>query len=58
MITCILATADALASTGLRRCIIYDDKVAYFSIVEPVITHVATENVDQTEGYDFWVRIY
>lgn len=40
---------------GLRRCVIYDDKVAYFSIVEPVITHVATENVDQTEGDDFWV---
>ena len=40
---------------GLRRCVIYDDKVAYFSIVEPVITHAATENVDQTEGDDFWV---
>ena len=29
--------------------------MAYFSIVEHVITHVATENVDQTEGDDFWV---
>ncbi len=41
--------------SSLRRCVIYDDKVTYFSIVEPVKTHGATENVDQTEGDDFWV---
>ncbi len=41
--------------SSLRRCVIYDDSIAYFSIVEPVITHGATENVDQTEGDDFWV---
>ena len=40
---------------ALRRCVIYDDKVSYFSIIEPVITHSATENVDQTEGDDLWV---
>jgi len=44
-----------IETSSLRRCVIYDDKVAYFSIVEPVITHGATENVDQTEGDDFWV---
>ena len=43
---------DTLA---LRRSVIYDDKVAYFSITEPLITHSATENVNQTEGEDLWV---
>ena len=32
-----------------------DDNVAYFSIVEPVITCGAMENVDQTEGEDLWI---
>jgi hypothetical protein len=32
----------------LRRSVIYDDSVAYFSITEPVITKNATDNVDQT----------
>jgi hypothetical protein len=40
---------------ALRRSVIYDDKVAHFSIIEPVITHSATESVDQTEGEDLWV---
>jgi len=39
----------------LRRSVIYDDNVAYFSITEPLITKSATENVDQTEGEDLWV---
>jgi two-component system, OmpR family, sensor histidine kinase VicK len=39
----------------LRRSVIYDDTVAYFSIVEPVITQSATESVEQTEGDDLWV---
>jgi len=39
----------------LRRSVIYDDGVAYFSITEPVITKSATENVDQTVGEDLWV---
>jgi hypothetical protein len=39
-----------------RRCVIYDDDAAYFSIVEePLITHTAIDNVDQTEGEDLWV---
>ena len=29
--------------SNLRRCVIYDDNVAYFSIIEPVITHAATD---------------
>jgi len=41
--------------SSLRRCVIYDDNVAYFSIVEPVITCGAIENVDQTEGEDLWI---
>jgi nitrogen-specific signal transduction histidine kinase len=41
--------------SALRRSVIYDDKVAYFSIIEPVITRSATENVEQTEGEDLWV---
>ena len=39
----------------LRRSVIYDDNVAYFSITEPLITKSATENVDQAEGEDLWV---
>jgi len=39
----------------LRRSVIYDDNVAYFSITEPLITKSATENVDETEGEDLWV---
>jgi two-component system sensor histidine kinase VicK len=42
--------------SSLRRCVIYDDAAAYFSIVEePLITHTAIDNVDQTEGEDLWV---
>jgi signal transduction histidine kinase len=42
--------------SSLRRCVIYDDDAAYFSIVEePLITHTAINNVDQTEGEDLWV---
>ena len=42
--------------SSLRRCVIYDDDAAYFSIVEePLITHTAIDNVDQTEGDDLWV---
>ncbi|HEX7206758.1 MAG TPA: HAMP domain-containing sensor histidine kinase [Nitrososphaeraceae archaeon] len=42
--------------SSLRRCVIYDDDAAYFSIVEePLITHTAVDNVDQTEGEDLWV---
>jgi two-component system sensor histidine kinase VicK len=41
--------------SNLRRCIIYDHKVTYFSVVAPVITQGAIENADQTEGDDFWV---
>jgi signal transduction histidine kinase len=40
----------------LRRCVIYDNSIAYFSIVEqPVITDEAIENVQQTEGQDLWI---
>jgi hypothetical protein len=39
----------------LRRSVIYDDSVAYFSITEPLITKSAWEYVDQTEGEDLWV---
>jgi two-component system, OmpR family, sensor histidine kinase VicK len=43
-------------SSELRRCVIYDDEAAYFSIVEePIITHEATNNADETEGNDLWV---
>ena len=43
-------------SPGLRRCVIYDNTVAYFSIVEePIITAEAIENVNQTEGEDLWI---
>jgi hypothetical protein len=43
-------------SSKLRRCVMYDDEVVYFSIVEePIITHDATDNADETEGKDLWV---
>jgi signal transduction histidine kinase len=43
-------------SANLRRCVIYDDTVAYFSIVEePIITHSAIKNVEETEGEDLWI---
>jgi signal transduction histidine kinase len=42
-------------SSSLRRCVIYDDDAAYFSIIEPLITHEATESVNQTEGEDLWI---
>jgi signal transduction histidine kinase len=54
-----LTAADAeikhIDLLALRRSVIYDDKVAHFSIIEPVITHSATESVDQTEREDLWV---
>ncbi|MGA9150308.1 MAG: hypothetical protein WBZ36_07005 [Candidatus Nitrosopolaris sp.] len=40
----------------LRRCVVYDNSIAYFSIVEePLITDEAIENVEQTEGQDLWI---
>jgi signal transduction histidine kinase len=43
-------------SSSLRRCVIFDNTVAYFSIVEePIITAEAIENVSQTEGEDLWI---
>jgi signal transduction histidine kinase len=43
-------------STNLRRCVIYDDTVAYFSIIEePTITHSAIKSVEETEGEDLWI---
>jgi two-component system, OmpR family, sensor histidine kinase VicK len=40
----------------LRRCVVYDNSIAYFSIVEePVITGEAIENVEETEGQDLWI---
>jgi two-component system sensor histidine kinase VicK len=43
-------------SSSLRRCVIFDNTVAYFSIVEePIITAEAVESVSQTEGEDLWV---
>lgn len=43
-------------SSSLRRCVIFDNTVAYFSIVEePIITAEAVESVNQTEGDDLWV---
>ena len=43
---------DALT---LRRCVVYDNDAAYFSIIEPLITREATDSVNQTEGEDFWI---
>ena len=43
-------------STSMRRCVIYDDTVAYFSIVEePKITRSAIKGVEETEGEDLWI---
>ncbi|WP_458746638.1 hypothetical protein [Candidatus Nitrosocosmicus sp. T] len=42
-------------SSGLRRCVIYDNEAAYFSIIEPLITREATNSVNQTEGEDLWI---
>jgi two-component system, OmpR family, sensor histidine kinase VicK len=43
-------------SSSLRRCVIFDNTVAYFSIVEePIITAEAVESVSQTEGEDLWI---
>jgi two-component system, OmpR family, sensor histidine kinase VicK len=40
----------------LRRCVVYDNSIAYFSIVEePLITGEAIENVEETEGQDLWI---
>src|SRR5215467_11217245 len=40
----------------LRRCVVYDDSIAYFSIVEePLITSEAIENVEETQGQDLWI---
>jgi signal transduction histidine kinase len=40
----------------LRRCVIYDTDIAYFSIVEePLITGEAIDNIEQTEGQDLWI---
>ncbi len=39
----------------LKRCVIYDNDAAYFSIIEPFITHEATDSVNQTEGDDLWI---
>jgi signal transduction histidine kinase len=40
----------------MRRCVIYDDTVAYFSIVEePEITRSAIKGVEETEGEDLWI---
>jgi signal transduction histidine kinase len=42
-------------SSGLRRCVVYDNEAAYFSIIEPLITREATDSVNQTEGEDLWI---
>jgi two-component system sensor histidine kinase VicK len=43
-------------SSSLRRCVIFDNTVAYFSIVEePIITAEAVESASQTEGEDLWI---
>ncbi|HYV52558.1 MAG TPA: hypothetical protein VE971_04620, partial [Candidatus Eisenbacteria bacterium] len=40
----------------LRRCVVYDNNIAYFSIVEePLIIGEAIENVEETEGEDLWI---
>lgn len=39
----------------LRRCVVYDNDAAYFSIIEPLITREATNSVNQTEGEDCWI---
>ncbi|MDQ4073434.1 MAG: HAMP domain-containing histidine kinase [Thermoproteota archaeon] len=42
-------------ASSLRRCVVYDNDAAYFSIVEPVITHEAKESVSETDGQDLWI---
>lgn len=42
-------------SSSLRRCVVYDNDAAYFSIIEPLITQEATNSVNQTEGEDLWI---
>jgi two-component system, OmpR family, sensor histidine kinase VicK len=43
-------------NTSMRRCVIYDGAVAYFSIVEePEITRSAIKGVEETEGEDLWI---
>jgi signal transduction histidine kinase len=40
----------------LRRCVVYNNSIAYFSIVEePLIIGEAIENVEETEGEDLWI---
>src|SRR5215472_17926140 len=39
----------------LRRCVVYDDSIAYFSIVEEPLTSEAVEDVPQTEEQDLWI---
>src|SRR5215467_4721833 len=40
----------------LRRCVVYNKSIAYFSIVEePLIIGEAIENVEETEGQDLWI---
>src|SRR5215471_19837231 len=39
----------------LRRCVVYDDSIAYFSIVEEPLTSEAIEDVQQTEEQDLWI---
>src|SRR5215469_13662417 len=39
----------------LRRCVVYDDSIAYFSIVEEPLTSEAIEDVSQTEEQDLWI---
>jgi two-component system, OmpR family, sensor histidine kinase VicK len=39
----------------LRRCVVYDNSIAYFSIVEEPLTGEASENVEETEGQDLWI---
>ena len=42
-------------ASSLRRCVIYDNDAAYFSIIEPLITRDATDSVNETEGEDLWI---
>ena len=40
----------------LRRCVVYDNSIAYFSIVEePLIIGETIEKVEETEGEDLWI---
>src|SRR5215467_13425045 len=40
----------------LPRCVVYDNSIAYFSMVEePLITGKAIENVEEAEGRDLWI---